>query len=56
MAFIINVLVPALAANDRIDLGKSLREGKFFTLHSHSAGLDAAHVKDVVYYVEQMLG
>ena len=55
-AFILKALVPALFAYDRIDLGQRILKRELLVFHDDTAGLNTAHVKNVVDDAEQMLG
>ena len=49
-------LVPALAADNGVDLLKGLRKGKLLVVDRHPAGFDAGHVQDIVDDPQQVLG
>ena len=49
-------LVPALAADDRVDLLQRLGKGELLLFDGHASGFDAAHVQDVVDDPQQMMG
>ena len=55
-AVIVQPLVRALAVDDDVDLIQEHTEGEFLFLQRHSAGLDAAHIQDIVDEAQQMLG
>ena len=55
-ALIVQALVLALAVDDDVDLVEELPEGELLVFQRHAAGLDAAHVEDVVDEAEHVLG
>ena len=54
-AFVVQPLIPALAANDGIDLFQAFGKGEFLCLDDHPSGFDARHVQDVVDDSQQVL-
>ena len=55
-AFVIQPLVPALAADHGVDLFQGLGEVKLLLPDHHAPRLDAGHIQDIVDNTQQMMG
>ena len=55
-AFVIQPLVPALAADDGVDLLHGRGEGKLLVPYDHAPRLDAGHIQNIVDDVQQVMG
>ena len=55
-AFVIQPFVPALAADDGIDLLHHPGEGELLFPDNHASRLDAGHIQDIVDDVQQVMG
>ena len=54
MTLVINPLIRALPADHGVDVLQQLREGKLFILDDKLAGLNTAHIQNVVDEIQQV--